>query len=149
VCEQKAGDEVIFFYSGDGARGKANDGDDEIIDEALVPWECTSANLIWDGQLKSMFNNFETDRIIFMLCSCYSGGMTDLKASGRIVAMACSQSGLSYEGDTWQNGQFAYYADEGILQARADRYDNLPCSDVIMEEASTTPKPTAHSKNPQ
>jgi hypothetical protein len=33
----KEGDEVVFFYSGHGARGKANDGDKEAIDEAIVP----------------------------------------------------------------------------------------------------------------
>jgi len=43
---EKAGDEVVFFYSGHGARGKANDGDKESIDEAIVPYECTAKSLI-------------------------------------------------------------------------------------------------------
>ena len=135
---EAAGDEVIFFYSGHGARGRANDGDKEAVDEAIVPYECTSSSLIWDGDLRSMFNDFDTSRIIFIFDSCYAGGMTDLKATGRIIAMACSESGLSYEGDAWQNGQFTYYfVDEGMLQGLADRYDNIGgVPDVTVEEAS-------------
>ncbi|MBS7654432.1 caspase family protein, partial [Candidatus Bathyarchaeota archaeon] len=130
-------DEVVFFYSGHGARGKANDGDGELVDEAIVPYECTTASLIWDGELAQMFSKFETSRIIFIFDSCYAGGMTDLKANGRIVVMACSESGLSYEGATWGNGQFTYYfVDQGIISGKADTYDNIPEQpDVTVEEA--------------
>ncbi|MGQ9680479.1 MAG: caspase family protein [Candidatus Bathyarchaeia archaeon] len=129
--------EVLFFYSGHGARGRANDGDGEGVDEAIVPYECTAGSLIWDGELKTMFSDFETSRIIFVFDSCYSGGMTDLKADGRIVVMACSESGLSYEGEEWGNGQFTYYfADEGILQGLADKYDHVEgVKDIVVEEA--------------
>jgi len=131
------GDEVLFFYSGHGARGRANDGDKEAVDEAVVPYECTSESLIWDGDLKSMFSDFETTRIIFIFDSCYAGGMTDLKATGRIIVVACSESGLSYEDSTWENGQFTYYfVDKGVLQGLADEYDNVGgVPDVTIEEA--------------
>lgn len=134
---EKSESEVLFFYSGHGARGRANDGDGEGVDEAIVPYECTAGSLIWDGELKTMFSDFETSRIIFVFDSCYSGGMTDLKADGRIVVMASSESGLSYEGEEWGNGQFTYYfADEGILQGLADKYDQLEgVKDVVVEEA--------------
>ncbi|MFH7836275.1 MAG: caspase family protein, partial [Candidatus Aenigmatarchaeota archaeon] len=66
---EKAGDEVVFFYSGHGARGKVNDGDKESIDEAIVPYECTAESLIWDGELKTLFAKFETSRIIFIFDS--------------------------------------------------------------------------------
>ena len=119
----KEGDEVFFFYSGHGARGKANDGDREAIDEAIVPFECTSESLIWDGELRSMFSKFKTNRIVFVFDSCYSGGMDDLKGDGRIVVMACSETGLSYEGDEWQNGQFTwYFIDMGMIGSNADNY---------------------------
>jgi len=136
------GDEVVFFYSGHGARGKANDGDKEIIDEAIVPWECTAESLIWDGELSTMFSTFKTSRIIFIFDSCYAGGMTDLKAEGRIVVMACSESGLSYEFETLGNGQFTYYfVEQGIIYGNADIYDHdkdgifNEGSDVVVEEA--------------
>lgn len=129
-----AGDEVVFFYSGHGARGKANDGDDELIDEAIVPYECTASSLIWDGQLKSMFTSFDTTRIVFIFDSCYAGGMTDLKANGRILCMACEEKGLSYETENLQNGVFTYYlVDKGILQGSADA--NPKNGVVTVEEA--------------
>ncbi|MEM2263855.1 MAG: caspase family protein [Nitrososphaerota archaeon] len=123
-ANEKSGDEVVFFYSGHGARGKANDGDKEAIDEAIVPYECTAESLIWDGELKTLFAEFETSRIIFIFDSCYSGGMTDLKANGRIVIMASTENGLSYEGEEWQNGVFTYYfVDKGMYQGLANTYD--------------------------
>ncbi|MEM3550467.1 MAG: caspase family protein [Candidatus Bathyarchaeia archaeon] len=130
-------DEVVFFYSGHGARGKANDGDREATDEAIVPYECTVESLIWDGQLAEMFSSFKTSRIIFIFDSCYAGGMTDLKVEGRVVVMACSENGLSYEFESVQNGQFTYYfVEEGINLGKADVYDSLPGQgDVTVEEA--------------
>jgi hypothetical protein len=119
--KEASGDEVVFFYSGHGARGIANDGDKEVIDEAIVPYECTSDALIWDGDLKQMFSSFDTSRIIFIFDSCYAGGMTDLKASGRIICMASTESGVSYESSALQNGVFTYYfIDEGMYQGKAD-----------------------------
>jgi hypothetical protein len=133
----KSGDEVVFFYSGHGARGKANDGDKELIDEAIVPYECTAQTLIWDGELAQMFSGFATSRIILIFDSCYAGGMTDLKADGRIVVMACSESGLSYEFETLENGQFTYYfVEQGITGGKADMYDHVENqADVTVEEA--------------
>jgi hypothetical protein len=58
-----------------------------------------------DGQLRDWFAGFETQRIIFIFDSCLAGGMTDLQAPGRVINMACSESGVSYEDDSWQNGQ--------------------------------------------
>ncbi|MEM2107905.1 MAG: caspase family protein [Candidatus Bathyarchaeia archaeon] len=130
-------DEVVFFYSGHGARGKANDGDKELIDEAIVPWECTTQSLIWDGQLATLFDGFAASRIIFIFDSCYSGGMTDLAAAGRIVVMACAESSLSYEFESLQNGQFTYYfVEQGMIYGKADYYDSIANqADVTIEEA--------------
>ena len=147
-----SGDEVVFFYSGHGARGKANDGDKELIDEAIVPYECTAESLIWDGELAQMFSTFKTSRIIFIFDSCYAGGMTDLKADGRIVVMACSESGLSYEFESVQNGQFTYYfVEQGIIYGNADIYDhnNDPNkADVTIEEAFDYAKANCKYQNP-
>ncbi|MEM3647681.1 MAG: caspase family protein, partial [Thermoproteota archaeon] len=94
------------------------------------------------GELASMFSGISSSRIIFIFDSCYAGGMTDLKAEGRIVVMACSESGLSYEFSTVENGQFTYYlVDQGILLGKADAYNHDndsvlgEASDVVVEEA--------------
>lgn len=137
IKSAKEGDEVVFFYSGHGARGKANDGDKEAIDEAIVPYEGTYESLIWDGQLAALFSSVAASRIIFIFDSCYAGGMTDLAAAGRIVVMACAESSLSYEFESVQNGQFTYYfADQGMLQGYADTIDHISeQADVTVEEA--------------
>ncbi len=93
-------DEVFFFYSGHGAKGKANDGDNEKVDESIVCWGDNDFYYFWDGELKKLFENFPTNRIIFVFDSCLSGGMTDLAAPGRVINMACSESGVSYEFQT-------------------------------------------------
>ncbi len=132
-----AGDEVVFFFSGHGTNGVANDGDNEKTDEAIVSHNGSSLIAIWDGQLKAWFSGFNTSRMIFIFDSCLAGGMTDLQAPGRVISMACSESGLSYEDDLWQNGQFTYFfVDQGMLASKADKYDNISdVADVTVEEA--------------
>ncbi len=131
------GDEVVFFFSGHGGKGKASDNDAETIDEAIVAHDGSKLVYIWDGELRDWFSDFKTDRIVFIFDSCLAGGMTDLKAPDRVIAMASTENGYSYEFDSLQNGQFTYYfADKGMLQGLADKYDSIPgISDVTVEEA--------------
>jgi hypothetical protein len=148
-----AGDEVVLFFSGHGASGKADDGDREKVDEAIVSHDGNlSGNLvfIWDGQLKDWFSGFNTTRIIFIFDSCLAGGMTDLKADGRVINMACSESGLSYEDDSWGNGQFTYYfVDQGMIGSKADTYDNIAGgADVTIEEAFDYAKARCQMQKP-
>lgn len=132
-----SGDEVVFFFSGHGTRGIAADGDKEKIDEAIVVHDGSRTLPIWDGELRMAFENFKTDRIIFFFDSCLAGGMTDLQATGRIINMATTEAGTSYESELLQNGYFTYYfAEEGMLQSKADKYDNISdVPDVTIEEA--------------
>lgn len=150
-AQEVAGDEVVFFFSGHGANGRANDGDTEKIDEAIVSHD-GAENLIyiWDGQLKNWFAGFNTSRIIFIFDSCLAGGMTDLKGTDRIINMACSESGVSYEDDSWQNGQFTYFfVDQGMLASKADKYDNIAgVADVTIEEAFDYAKANCQMQTP-
>jgi len=131
----KSGDEVFFFYSGHGAKGNADDGDSEKVDESIVCWtENGDFYYFWDGELKKLFENFPTNRIIFVFDSCLSGGMTDLAAPGRVINMACSESGVSYEFSDIKHGQFTYYFTvEGMLNKKADT--NTGDGSVTVEEA--------------
>jgi hypothetical protein len=121
------GDEVVFFFSGHGTNGRADDGDMEKIDEAIVSHDGSGSLVaIWDGQLKNWFTGFKTSRIIFIFDSCLAGGMTDLKAPGRVINMACSETGVSYESGSWGggHGQFTYYfVDQGMRSGLAGKYD--------------------------
>ncbi|MGB9693783.1 MAG: caspase family protein, partial [Fervidobacterium sp.] len=131
----KSGDEVFFFFSGHGAKGKADDGDNETVDESIVIWgDDGNFGYLWDGELKHLFEYFPTNRIIFAFDSCLSGGMTDLAADGRVINMACSESGVSYEFESLGHGQFTYYfVVKGMLDEEADT--NTHDGSVTVEEA--------------
>jgi hypothetical protein len=131
--------EVVFFFSGHGAKGTVDDGDTEKIDESIVCWKEGDFYYLWDGELKTLFEGFATSRIIFIFDSCLSGGMTDLASTGRVIAMATSESGTGYEFDSLEHGQFTYYfVNEGMINGKADKYDHNrdgKQNDVTVEEA--------------
>ena len=107
-------DEVVFSFSGHGARGRVADGDKEAIDEGIVPYECTPEAVIWDGELKEAFSEFATVRIVFIFDSCLAGGMTDLEGDDRIILMACTENGYSAEiGEAY--GQPPPFINHGLL----------------------------------
>ncbi len=141
-AQAHAEDEVVFFFSGHGMNGFADDGDAEQTDEAIVSHDGTNFLPIWDGELQAAFAGFETSRIVFIFDSCLAGGMDDLQEPGRVVLMACGERGYSYEGDLWQNGEFTYYfAQDGIGLGEANIHDYntngavSESQDVTIEEA--------------
>ncbi len=117
--------EVLFFFSGHGLKGTADDWDKERIDEAIAAHDTNTIVPIWDGELKAAFSRFTTSRIIFIFDTCLAGGMNkDLEAPGRVIAMATTENGLASESDLWQNGEFSYYfVDLGMLQGKANIHD--------------------------
>lgn len=128
--------EVVFFFSGHGANGIAEDGDKERLDEAIVAHDATQIVPIWDGELQGAFSEFATSRIIFIFDTCLAGGMErDLSESGRVIAMATTERGLAWEGDVWENGEFSYYfVDRGIIYGEAHVPEHN-YNDVTVEEA--------------
>lgn len=118
-------DEVVFFFSGHGMRGIADDWDKEKVDEAIAVHDGTYIVPIWDGELRAAFSEAATSRLIFIFDTCFAGGMKkDLEAPGRVVAMATTERNYAYEHPTWQNGEFTYYfVDEGMLQGKANVHD--------------------------
>jgi len=134
--DAKSGDEVVFFFSGHGAKGKADDFDTNNVDQAIVVQENNQFALIWDGELVQWFTGFKANRIIFIFDSCLAGGMSVLKAPERVVCMASTINGMSLEGAAWGggHGQFTYYfAEEGMQMALADVWP--PDKKVTVEEA--------------
>lgn len=115
--------EVVFFFSGHGANGIAEDGDKERLDEAIVAHNVTDLVPIWDGELRDAFSGFA--RVILIFDTCLAGGMErDLGESGRVIAMATTERGYAYESDAWENGEFSYYfVEQGILQGNANTHD--------------------------
>jgi len=124
-------DEIVFYFSGHGARGAKQDADKEAIDEAIVTHEL---DFIWDGELVELFSEFESSRIFLMFDSCYAGGMTDLATDGRIICMASTERGVAYESAELEMGVFSYYfTHEGMFLGKADATPKD--GDVTVEEA--------------
>jgi hypothetical protein len=117
--------EIVFFFSGHGLTGIADDWDKERVDEGICVWGEYDMTYIWDGELKVAFSGFTTSNIVFVLDSCMCGGMKkDLEDSGRVIAMATTEKSLSIESEALQNGEFSYYfVDNGILQGKANVHD--------------------------
>jgi hypothetical protein len=116
-------DEVVFFFSGHGGNGIANDGDDERVDEAIFSFDGENFAPIWDGQLRDAFERFTAARIVFIFDSCNAGGMDDVAGPGRVLLMASGEHGSSYELTGLENGEFTYYFVEGILGGQANLHD--------------------------
>jgi len=147
---EERGDEVVFFYSGHGAQrvqGKKDEGTRGwgAIHEGIVTDEGDSnyVDFIWDDELRSAFQHYDTDRIVFIFDSCLSGGMMELAKKGRIVCMATTKTGIAAEGDeTMPNGLstlsllMALTGNEYPVPGIADTYDHIPgYPDVTIEEA--------------
>ncbi len=140
-------DEVVFFYSGHGSISNFDvDSDGEKRDECIIPYECTVANYIWDGDLEAKFSGCASQRMMFFFDSCYAGGMIDLAGPGRLLCMACGENQLSLESSTWQNGQFTYYfVDLGMKQGFADKNGD---ASVTFEEAFDYAKANCQRQTP-
>lgn len=135
-----ADDEVVFFFSGHGTTGVANDGDNEKIDEGLVTHNGTSLQLIWDGQLRTWFSDFATDRIVFVFDICKAGGMNDVAGNGRVVIMSSQEKENSFVYSSGENGEglfSRFFVNLGMLQSKADGYNELNLADgnIATEES--------------
>jgi hypothetical protein len=84
----EAGDQRFFFYSGHGAQlpAYAPDGKINHIDSCLVPYDFkwTRETAITDDRFVDLYSQLSYDaRLMIMLDSCYSGGMT--RGGGTLV----------------------------------------------------------------
>ncbi len=159
-------DEVVFFFSGHGTSGNVVDGiaegedDDENnaenLDEGLTVHDSNGSidgdgystlDFIWDGELRSWFYGFETDRIVFIFDTCLAGGMNDVVRdeknkvySDRVIVMSSKETQSSYVYSTGKLGEGMFsrhFVNEGMLQGLADGYNQIPEEDdlVVVEEA--------------
>jgi len=127
VANEKAGDEVVFFYSGHGYRAPDSEGWDSDVetdgqDEMIVTYDSYG---LPDGWFKQKFAAIESTRFALMFGSCHSGGMfddnDDLQGTGRIIASACKADQLGWDYFFLGNTLWGYYfIDEGLLDNNAN-----------------------------
>lgn len=127
VANEKAGDEVVFFYSGHGYRALDSEGWDSDVesdgyDEMIVTYDFYG---LPDGWFKQKFAAIESTKFALMFGSCYSGGMfddnDDLQGTGRVIASACKADQYGWDYLQLGNTLWGYYfVDEGLLDNNAN-----------------------------
>lgn len=160
--EITADDEMVFFFSGHGASGTVVDGaaagldDEEDLDEGILVHDSdglmdgdgySTLDFIWDGELRSWFYDFGTERVVFMFDTCLAGGMNDAVLdeyneiyNDRVLVMSSgeTQSSYVYSYGDFGEGMFSrHFINEGMLQGSADGYNQLSETDgnIAIEEA--------------
>jgi hypothetical protein len=127
VTNEKAGNEVVFFFSGHGFRAADSedwDSDEESdgYDEGIVSYDLYG---LPDGYLKEKFAGVESTRFALLFGSCHSGGMfddgDDLQQTGRIIASACKADQYGWDYLTLGNTLWGYhFVDSGLLDNNAN-----------------------------
>jgi len=151
INQANENDFIFVFFSGHGCRISDADGDEpDGLDEALVPVDYQPANsspLITDDELSFIFSACGTEKGIFIIDACHSGGVInkslagtnirvksidsitpkgsggsgDLTITNFPVMTACSQNEYSYETGAFGHGVFSYFLLEGFQNLKADR----------------------------
>ncbi len=126
ITNEKAGDEVVFFYSGHGYRAPDSEGwDDDVesdgYDEMIVTYDFYG---LPDGWFRQKFAAIESTKFALMFGSCHSGGMfddnDDLQGEGRVIASACKADQYGWDYLYLGNTLWGYYfVDEGLLDNNA------------------------------
>ncbi|MCK4482299.1 caspase family protein [Candidatus Bathyarchaeota archaeon] len=126
IANEKAGDEVVFFYSGHGYRAHDDEGwDDDVesdgYDELIVSHDFIG---LPDGWFRQKFAAIESTKFASMFGSCYSGGMfddnDDLQGTGRVIASACKADQYGWDYLQLGNTLWGYYfVDRGLLDNNA------------------------------
>ncbi len=107
VAQEAAGDEVVFTYSGHGAKsGK---------DSCIITYELSYLSAT---TLKSKFDPLDSTHAFFFFDACQIGSMKSLVGTGRYVAMGSTTRTNAYDGtSSMSNGVFTYY----YMQALEDQ----------------------------
>jgi hypothetical protein len=167
AAKEDSDDLVLFIFSGHGTYDTDIAPIDETDgwDEYICPHDL---NFIRDDELAEWLSILDSQKIVVVLDSCFSGGFmkglrtlpgvphkdlkdtlnADLAKSGYVVLMACDEDETCMESSDLENGVFTYYLIEGMtpttsFPADVDR-DNL----VSAEEAFNYASPKATLFNP-
>ena len=129
IANEGPNSEVVFFYSGHGARTADGSWDTDVEadgnDECLVSWD---SRAITDSYMADKFNQMESNHIAAIFASCHSGGMFDEASENRngvlyIAAAEADQYGWDYL--LLENTLFMYwFADQGIINGPYNNFQD-------------------------
>lgn len=125
-------DLILFFYSGHGYYHTIDQppiDEPDGLDEVIYPWDPDMAGWNWDviitdDVLAEKFNTLNSQNIAIIMHTCHAGGFIDgeqdLRASGRVVLVACELDEASCMMLFPVHWLFPYYLIQG-LKGRADQ----------------------------
>ena len=129
IANEGPNSEVVFFYSGHGARTTDGSWDTDVEadgnDECLVSWD---SRAITDSYIASKLDQMESNHIAAIFASCHSGGMFDEPHENRagvlyIAAAEADQYGWDYL--DLENTLFMYYfCDQGLLNGPYNNFQD-------------------------
>lgn len=174
--KQSAGpdDMVIIYFAGHGATerdSKSPDGDG--LEKYLLPYNAHPKDLYASAlpmrEISFILNRINSERLIFIADSCYSGASGGRTVSiggiranisdsfinriasgkGRVIMTASSANEVSVEDDALQHGIFTYYLIEGLKGSADYDSDGLVTVDEAYRYVSyEVPKATAQEQHP-
>ena len=137
-------DTVIIFFAGHGAvEADPINPDGDGFEKYLLPYDARLDDLYSSSismeEVRRIFHRIQSDRLIFIADTCYSGaagGRTTLtsktraaisdnffdrisRGKGRVIISSCSPNEVSKEDDRYKHGLFTYYLIKG-LKGEAD-----------------------------
>jgi len=129
VANEGPSSEVVFFYSGHGARTADGSWDTDVEadgnDECIVSWD---SRAVTDSYMAGKFAEMESNHIAAVYASCHSGGMFDEASETRngvlyIGAAEADQYGWDYL--DLENTLFIYhFLDQGIINGPYDNFQD-------------------------
>jgi uncharacterized caspase-like protein len=167
-------DMVIIYFAGHGATEKdvlSPDGDG--LEKYLLPYDVDPQDLYASAlpmrEISHIFYRIQSERIIFIADSCYSGASggrtissSGLRANisdafldriaggkGTVIMTASGANEVSAEDEKLQHGVFTYYLLEGLKGAADTDKDDLVTVDEAYRYVSThVPRTTGQEQHP-
>ncbi|KPK23768.1 MAG: hypothetical protein AMK69_17520, partial [Nitrospira bacterium SG8_3] len=174
--KNKAGkdDLVIVFFAGHGATEKdAMSPDGDGLEKYLLPYDADPKDLyatalpMWE--ISRIFNRIRSERLVFIVDSCYSGagggrtiGIEGVRANiseayldrltsgkGRVIISASGANEVSVENEKLEHGVFTYYLIEGLKgRADSDRNGLITVDEIYRYVSEHVPRATGQEQHP-
>jgi murein DD-endopeptidase MepM/ murein hydrolase activator NlpD len=167
-------DMVIIYFAGHGATEKdvlSPDGDG--LEKYILPYDVDPEDLYASAlpmrEISHIFHRIQSQRIIFIADSCYSGAsggrtisLSGIRANisdafldrittgkGRVIMTASSANEVSTEDDKLQHGVFTFYLLQGLAGAADADKDGLITVDELYHYVSVqVPRATGQEQHP-
>jgi predicted nucleic acid-binding Zn-ribbon protein len=167
-------DTVIIFFAGHGAvEADPINPDGDGFEKYLLPFDANLDDLystaISMGEVTRIFHRIQSDRLIFIADTCYSGaagGRTQLaaktraalsdhffdrisKGRGRVIISSCSPNEVSKEDDRYKHGLFTYYLLKGLKgEADADADGLINMDELFSYLSKKVPEASGQDQHP-